>query len=100
MPASEDAVARLRYEAGRKSLPVAYLLWFLLGYGGVHRMYLGHWISGLLMLALLGVSTLFTIILVGYVGYGLIFIWWVLDSLLIPGMAQRSNDRLIDSLRH
>lgn len=99
MSPSDDALARLRYDAGRKSLSVAYLLWFLFGYGGVHRMYLGRWVSGLMMLAMLGVSMLFTIILVGYVGLGLIFLWWMIDSLLIPGMAQRSNERLIQSLR-
>jgi TM2 domain-containing membrane protein YozV len=100
MPSSDDTLLHLRYEARRKSLPVAYLLWFLLGYGGVHRMYLGRWVSGLVMLALLGISTLFTFVLVGYVGLGLVFLWWVVDSLLIPGMAQRSNDRLIETLRH
>ena len=30
----------------RRSMLVAYLLWFFLGYLGIHRIYLGRWISG------------------------------------------------------
>ena len=95
---SPDVLARLRYEAASKSLVLAYLIWFFLGYGGVHRMYLGRWISGLIMLAIFGLSLLLTIIFVGYLGLGFIILWWVIDALLIPGMAQRANDRLIDRL--
>jgi TM2 domain-containing membrane protein YozV len=95
---SADVLARLRYEAGAKSLLLAYLIWFFLGYGGVHRMYLGRWISGLLMLAIFGVSLVLTLIFIGYLGLGFIILWWVIDALLIPGMAQRWNNRLIDRL--
>ncbi|MBS7812265.1 TM2 domain-containing protein [Roseococcus pinisoli] len=95
---SDDMIARLRYEAASRSVVVAYLLWFFLGYGGVHRMYLQRWISGLLMLMLFGVSMLLTVILVGYLGLGLIILWWLLDALLIPGMTERHNARLIDRL--
>jgi TM2 domain-containing membrane protein YozV len=95
---SPDVVARLRYEAGSRSVVLAYLIWFFLGYGGVHRMYLGRWISGLVMLILFGLSLALTVILVGYLGLGLIMLWWVIDALLIPGMTHRANDRLIDRL--
>lgn len=98
MPAdrlSPDALAQMRYEAAAKSLLVAYLLWFLFGYGGVHRMYLGRWISGLLMLTLLGLSVLLVAVGIGILGLGVIFLWWVLDALLIPGIARRANERLI-----
>lgn len=95
---SDDAVARMRYDAASRSVVAAYLLWFFLGYGGVHRMYLGRWISGLIMLALFGVSMLLTVIFIGYLGLGVIGLWWLLDALLIPGMAQGYNDRLIDRI--
>ncbi|UPY35961.1 TM2 domain-containing protein [Sediminicoccus sp. KRV36] len=95
---SPDVLARLRYEAGSHSVVLAYLIWFFLGYGGVHRMYLGRWISGLIMLALFGVSLLLTLVFVGYLGLGVIMIWWVVDALLIPGMTRRANYRLIDRL--
>ncbi len=95
---SDDMVARLRYEAASRSTLVAYLLWFFLGYGGVHRMFLGRWVSGLLMLALFAASMLLTVVLIGYLGLGLVILWWLIDALLIPGMTQRYNDRLIDRL--
>lgn len=88
----------MRYDAGARSPVIAYLIWFFLGYGGVHRMYLGRWASGLFMLLLLGVSTLLSIILIGYVGLGIILLWWAIDALLIPGMARGYNDRLIDQI--
>jgi TM2 domain-containing membrane protein YozV len=92
---SPDAIARMRYDAAAKSPLIAYLLWFFLGYGGVHRMYLGRWISGILMLLIFGLSLLLTLVLIGHVGLALIVLWWVLDALLIPGMTRRSNERLI-----
>ena len=92
---SPDAIARMRYDAAAKSPLIAYLLWFFLGYGGVHRMYLGRWISGILMLLIFGLSLLLTLVLIGYVGLGLIILWWVVDTLLIPGMTRRANERLI-----
>ena len=92
---SPDAIARMRYDAAAKSPLIAYLLWFFLGYGGVHRMYLGRWISGILMLLIFGLSLLLTIVLIGHVGLALIVLWWVVDALLIPGMTRRSNERLI-----
>ena len=95
---SADVLARLRYAAGSHSVVLTYAIWFFLGYGGVHRMYLGRWISGLIMLAIFGLSLLLTIILVGYVGLGLIMLWWVVDALLIPGMTRQANHRLIDRL--
>ncbi len=90
--------AVLRYHAGAKSLIVAYLAWFFLGYGGVHRMYLGRWISGLLMLGVFVMSWVLSLIFIGYIGLGFILLWWALDALLMPGMVSRSNEELIDRL--
>ena len=95
---SPDTLAQLRYQAESRSVLLAYLIWFFLGYGGAHRMYLGRWISGFLMLALFGVSLLLTLVFIGYVGLGLIMLWWVVDALLIPGMTRRANYRVIDRL--
>lgn len=89
-----DARAMMRYDAEKKSLVIAYLLWFFLGYGGVHRMYLGRWLSGMVMLVVFGVSTLLTIVYVGFLGLGLIFLWWLLDALLTASMVGSHNRRL------
>jgi TM2 domain-containing membrane protein YozV len=88
----------MRYDAERKSLPVAYLLWFFLGYGGVHRMYLGRWVTGLLMLFIFAVSSLLSVIYIGFIGLGLIFLWWLLDALLTAAMVRGHNARLAAAL--
>ncbi|WP_424812895.1 TM2 domain-containing protein [Roseococcus sp. YIM B11640] len=95
---SDDMVARMRYDAASRSTVAAYVIWFFLGYGGLHRMYLGRWVSGFVMLAIFGLSLALTIVLIGYVGLGFITLWWLLDALLIPGMAEDYNHRLIDRI--
>lgn len=95
---SADARARMRFDAGRRSLVIAYLLWFFLGYFGVHRFYLGRVGSGIVMLLISLVSIPLAWILIGYLGFGLIFLWWLLDALLIPGMVTRYNARLAQSV--
>ena len=69
-----------------KSQLVAYLLAILLWGCGIHRMYLGRWVSGLLMLALSAIGWLTAPILIGWLPLGFVWIWAVLDLFLIPGM--------------
>lgn len=96
---SEDALAMMRYQNRRKSLLVAYLLWFLLGYVGGHRFYLGYVVSAFVMLLISAVSLLLTVVLIGHLGLAFIGLWWLLDALLIPGLAARRNERLIAEIR-
>lgn len=63
-----------------KNIVIAYLLWWFLGWAGLHRFYLGKTKTGLMMLGLsmLGYATLI-------IGFGFIFllywgIWWALDA--------------------
>ncbi|MCI0629292.1 MAG: TM2 domain-containing protein [Phycisphaerales bacterium] len=60
-----------------KNVLVAYLLWFLGGFGvlGLHRFYLGRWITGLIWL---------------FTG-GLFFIGAIIDLFLIPGIVRVEN---------
>ena len=52
------------YEAGRKSLPLAYVLWFFLGFFGVHRFYAR---AGRTGWALLGLHVIgWTLVIIGY----------------------------------
>ena len=95
---SDDAIARMRYDASSRNIVLAYLIWFFLGYGGVHRMYLGRWISGLMMLAIFGISMLLTLVFIGYLGLVFITLWWVIDAVLVPGMVRGYNNRLIDRI--
>lgn len=84
----------MRYDANRKSVLAAYAIWFFLGMFGVHRMYLDRWGSGLAQLALHGFSWLTWWIGIGILGFGILGLWWLVDALLIPGIARRENDRL------
>lgn len=89
-----DTQRMMRYDANKKSVLAAYLIWFFLGLFGVHRMYLGRWTSGLLMLLLHGLSWITWWIAIGIVGFGILGLWWLVDALLIPGIVRRENDRL------
>jgi TM2 domain-containing membrane protein YozV len=58
-----------------KSKGVAYLLWFFLGWAGVHRMYCNKWITGLIWL---------------FTG-GLFGVGWFIDLFLTSGMVDMAN---------
>lgn len=93
-----DTDRMMRYDANRKSALLAYILWFFLGWFGLHRMYLGRIGSGVAMLLLQGVSWLTHFILIGYLGFAILALWWLIDAVLIPGMTRDHNNRLIDQL--
>lgn len=81
---SAASTARMmRFEANKKSILATCLIWFFLGAFGIHRMYLGRWISGVILL------------LLTLAGAGL---WWLLDALLIPGMVNAGNNELVDRI--
>lgn len=90
----DDFRKQMTYDAARKSILLAYLLWFFLGTFGAHRFYIGVG-GGVAMLILNLVSLATTFLLIGYLGLTLIAIWWVIDALLIPGMVARKNLELI-----
>jgi TM2 domain-containing membrane protein YozV len=94
-----DTERAMRYDADKKSALIAYLLWFFLGLFGVHRLYLGRVGTGLGMLVLHGISWVLAWILIGYLGFAVLGLWWLIDALLIPGMTRSYNNRLIESLR-
>ena len=98
MAAPYDTQTMMRYDANKKSALLSYILWFFLGLFGVHRMYLGRIGSGIAMLILHGLSWLTWWILIGWLGFGILGLWWLIDALLIPGMARDYNNRLVDSL--
>ncbi|MEI4196627.1 TM2 domain-containing protein [Roseovarius sp. E0-M6] len=74
----------------RKSVGVAYLLWFFFGLFGVHRFYIGRIASGVIML-LLAVFGFFTLPVYGAGLFILlpVAIWLLVDIFLIPGMIDR-----------
>jgi TM2 domain-containing membrane protein YozV len=87
-----------QYEIEKKSLLVAYLLWFFLGYIGAHRFYLGKTMSGLAMLALSAAILVLTLLSFGFLGFlwFVVAVWWFIDALLIPGIVAGRNARIAD----
>lgn len=92
--------AYAQYDIEKKSLLVAYLLWFFLGYVGAHRFYLGKLISGLVMLVLSAVVLALTIVSFGLFGFlwFLMGLWWLIDALLIPSIVAGRNSRIADGV--
>jgi TM2 domain-containing membrane protein YozV len=64
-----DRDADLRFKAGKIDYNMAWILLTFLGLFGVHRMYMGKWISGILYL--------FT---GGLLGIGIIYDFWTLND--------------------
>jgi TM2 domain-containing membrane protein YozV len=55
-------------------------------------MYLGRWISGIVMAAMWGLGWLTAPILIGWPLLGLVSLWVIIDMFLIPGMIQEDKD--------
>ena len=63
--------AERRYASGRYDYTVAWLLLTFLGFFGVHRFYMGKWLTGLLYLCTLGL-----------LGMGILYDYWTLNESL------------------
>ena len=93
----EEVRSALKFSIGSKSIILAYVLWFFLGVLGVHRMYLGKMISGVIM-AVLTVVGWFTLpFVVGMPILGVVFLWWVADAVLMF-LAVRKQSDIIDNI--
>jgi TM2 domain-containing membrane protein YozV len=93
-----DAQTLMRYDINKKSMLLAYVLWWFLGTFGVHRLYLGRTVSGLAMLLTAVISIALTIVLIGFFGLIVLGAWWLVDAFLLPGMVRQHNTRLMDRL--
>lgn len=87
------ATSNIRFERhDRKSLLVAYLLWFFLGGLAAHRFYLGYTNSGIAMVLLLAGTLVFGIAAflspILYIGLTIWSLWVLADMVLIPFMAR------------
>lgn len=88
----------MMYDANRKSVGVAYLLWFFLGYFGGHRFYTGRAASAgaMVILTLLGIA--FSVIGVGFIMLLGVSAWAIVDAFLIPGWIRSINMELAAKL--
>lgn len=71
----------------RRSVALAYVLWFFFGSLGVHRMYCRRVGSGVMMLLLTVVGTITFPILIGHLLLFVVGVWWLIDLFLTAGMA-------------
>ena len=71
----------------RRSMLVAYLLWFFLGAIGAHRFYLLRIGSGLLMLALTAIGVYFWQD-GGVLAVPCLALWLIIDAIILPGMVR------------
>lgn len=79
-----DREADMRYEEGPLNYSVAWLLLVFLGFFGVHRMYMGKWITGIIYL--------FTF---GLFGLGYLFDLWTLNE-----QVDEENTESYDRMRY
>lgn len=96
--AHRDAQAMMRYDANKKSLGVAYVLWFFFGGIGGHRFYLKQTGTAIAMLLIFLASIPLSFVLIGFIGFTIVGIWAIVDAFLIPGLTRDYNNRLITSL--
>lgn len=92
MDTQREMLIEQRVANDAQSPLVAYLLLIFLWGLGVHRMYLGRWVSGILMAALWGLGWLTSAVLIGWPILGLVCLWVIIDMFLIPGMIQQGKD--------
>lgn len=95
---SNDAQAMMAYDAGKKSVGLAFVFWLFTGGVGGHRFYLGSTGPAVfqLILAVLGWTLL--IAGVGLFFLGVLGIWLLIDVFLLSGMVQRHNNDLMARL--
>lgn len=95
---ADIARTQMIYDANRKSVGVAYLLWLFLGVFGAHRFYLGRTISGAIQLVLWVLGWLTWWIIIGFVPITVVLVWWLIDAFLIPSIARDHNMELAGAL--
>lgn len=92
MDTQRELLIEQRVANDARSPVVAYLLLIFLWGFGVHRMYLGRWMSGLIMLVTWLLGWLMTPILIGWIPVAFVALWCVIDLFLIPGMIRADKD--------
>lgn len=82
------------FEANKKSIGIAYLLWFCFGVVGGHRFYVGKTGSAVTMLLLTLAGFALLLVGVGIVIISAVGLWVLVDAFLIPGWIRNQNNLL------
>ena len=87
---NESLHKQMVFEANRKSVGIAYLLWFFAGFLGVHRFYAGSTKTGVAQLVLA----------LSVIGWLVLIPWLLIDIALIPGLIRDRNMETIEMLTY
>lgn len=90
-----DTKRMMQYDANKRSVTTAYILWFFLGWLGAHRFYIGNTGTAVAILALSIVGGALSFIGIGLFILIIPAIWLFVDVFLIPGMVRAKNNSLI-----
>lgn len=94
-----DPSKQRRWEANRKSVSKAYLLWLFLGPFGGHRFYLGYPASAIFMIMLTTLALLTTLVsFAGVILFAPPALWLLVDGFIIPAIVRHQNGRLIEQI--
>jgi TM2 domain-containing membrane protein YozV len=92
-----DAMTMMAFEANKKSIGLAYVLWFFFGVFGAQRFYLRRpGAVAMLILSIIGWSSLH--VGVGFVLLTITGIWAIVDAFLIPAWIFEWNTRLLAAM--
>jgi TM2 domain-containing membrane protein YozV len=95
-----DAKSIMLFEANKKSVGVAYALWFFFGLLGGHRFYSSKIMTAVMQLLLTIVGLFFTLV-AAPLGWLILFsvaVWVIIDAFLIPRWIRKHNNLLARQL--
>lgn len=95
---TEAAREMMLYDAQKKSVGVAYLLWLFLGTLGGHRFYVGRKATAIIQLLLTIVGGCTAFIGIGFAIIGCVGLWVLIDAFLLPGIVRSFNLALASRL--
>lgn len=91
MTEKQLSIVQSEMENQKKSVPIAYVLWFFLGIFGAHRLYAGKIGSEIGVFVLWAVGTVTLIIYIGAIFIFAYSVWWIIDAFLLNGIINNVN---------